>query len=247
MSRKASGFVYGQRGVSVLETMVAASLGMMILGAAADVFMTHHRHFIGQKTKAELQQDLRGGIGLMATELRLASVILKAESNEVVFQANVNTVQGTTTVMGMPAQNVLQVTAGSGWVRGKSILLCSPMACEDHLLERDGTSGHLTLSTPLNREFAVGSRVEVINRVRYFVSRSRPDNPKLMREVDQGTNPLIEHVDAFSLVYLKENGRPAAGPEEIRLVRVTLATSGIDGRGGRYSRHHTRDMGVRAL
>ena len=239
--------VSGHRGVSLLETMVAAALGMVIVGAAADVFITHDKQFLRQKTRAELQQDIRGGVSLMAAELRLASLILKAESNEIVFHANVNNVQGNMTATGVQGQNSVQVTASPGWVRGKSLLLCSVLACEDHLLERDGTSGHLTLSTSLTREFPIGSHVEVMNRVRYYLSLSRPDNPKLMREVDQGANPLIEHVEAFSLVYLKDNGRLAAGMEEVRLIRLNLVTSGVDGRGGRYSRHHTRDMGVRAL
>jgi hypothetical protein len=239
--------VSGERGVSLLETMVAAALGTIIVGAAADVFVTHDKQFIGQKTKAELQQDIRGGIGLMATELRLASHILKAESNEVAFEANVNNVQGALTATGITGQTSLQVVAGPGWTKGKSLVLCSVLVCQAHLLEKDGTSGRLTVSPWLDKEFPIGSGVEVINRVRYYLSRTRPDNLKLMREVDQGANPLIEHVEAFALLYLKGDGRPAARLEEVRLIRLNLVTSGLDGRGGRYSRHHTRDMGVRVL
>ena len=93
----------------------------------------------------------------------------------------------------------------------------------------------------------MGSRVEVVNRVRYYLSRSDPRNLKIMREVDRGANPLVEHVESFSLTYLKDNGAPAVTSEEVRLVRVRLETGASDGRKGRIRRAHTQEMGVRAI
>jgi hypothetical protein len=93
----------------------------------------------------------------------------------------------------------------------------------------------------------VGSRIEVVNRVRYYLSRSDPKNLKVMREVDRGANPLIEHVESFSLTYLRDNGTPAVTGDEVRLVTVRIETSGNDGRGKRIRRAHTQEMGVRAL
>ena len=243
-----------ERGTSLLETMVAAALGAVIIGAALEVFVTHHGHFRGQRTKAELQQEIRGGVHLLASELRLAGAGALADQpaltamspDEVAFRANVNDVSGTLVAAATAGQDWVQVHRGTGWAKGKTVVLCGPMGCEEHLLIRDGSSGRLVLSGRLAKDYPAGSRVEVVNRVRYYLNRNDPKNGKLMREVDRGANPLIEHVEEFSLAYLRDSGQPAGRLKEVRLVRLNLQTSGIDGRGGRIRRSHTRDMGVRA-
>jgi len=235
--------------------MVAATLGAILIGAALDVFVTHHAHFQGHKAKAELQQDIRGGVHLLASELRLAGVGTLPEQSllsamgphEIEFRANVNDVRGTLVAAAASGQDWLQTRPGAGWAKGKTVVLCGLSACEEHVLTRDGSSGRLALSGYLTRDFPAGSQVEVVNRVRYYLSRRDPQNAKLMREVDRGANPLIEHVEDFSLAYLNEGGQPAAHVNEVRLVRLNLKSSGIDGRGGRLSRSHTQEMGVRAL
>ncbi|TAL10302.1 MAG: hypothetical protein EPO02_07980 [Nitrospirae bacterium] len=242
-------------GFSLAEAMVSAALGAVVLGSAVDVFVTQHDHFRGQQTRAELQQDLRGGVRLLESELRLAGAgvptggapvsVMAAE--EIAFQANVNGVHGALTEAAVSGQDWVAIRPGAGWTKGKHIVLCGPAGCEEHLLDRDGTSGKLSLSDRLTRDFPVGGRVEVVNRVRYYLSRSDPRNHKLMREVDRGTNPLVEHVESFSLAYLKDNGAPAVTGEEVRLVRVRLETGASDGRKGRIRRAHTQEIGVRAI
>ena len=236
-----------ERGASLMETMIAAALGVVITAAALDVFVMHHGHFVAQRAKSEVQQDIRGGVNLMAAELRLASLITSMHADEVGFRANVNDVHGTVLAAVELGQANAHVTASASWVRGKTVRFCSLATCEEQILAHDGTSGHLALAGILLHDFPVGSHVEVINEVRYYVSRTLSANWKLMREVDHGANPLIEHVEALSLSYVKDRGRPAARSEEVRVIRLQLQTSGIDGHGGRFSRNHHQDMGVRAL
>ena len=64
-----------EAGASLLETMVAGALGVVIIGTALQLFVTHHGHFLGQRTQAELQQDIRWGVQLLAAELRLAGAL----------------------------------------------------------------------------------------------------------------------------------------------------------------------------
>lgn len=245
----------GEKGTSILETMVAATLGAIIIGAALDVFVTRHSQFLNQKASTELQEDIRGGVHLLASELRVAGTgalpdqptLTVASPDEVAFRANVNSVRGVLVAAATSGQDWVQIRPGVGWSKGKTIVLCGPSGCEEHALVRDGSSGRLALSGGLTRDLPTGSQVEVVNRVRYYLSRSDPRNAKLMREVDRGANPLIEHVEDFSLAYLKESGHPAAHVDEVRLVRISLKTSGIDGRGGTVIRSHTREMGVRTL
>jgi hypothetical protein len=197
-------------GFSLAEAMVSAALGAVVLGAALDTFVTHHQHYRAQQTKAELQQDLRGGVHLLSSELRkVGAAVLVGHPpvsvmavDEVAFDANVNDVRGWSLTDAVSGQDKVQVTPHSGWVKGKRIVICGSAGCEEHILARDGTSGKLVLTDYLGRDYPAGSRVEVVNRVRYYLSRRDPVNGKLMREVDSGANPLVEHVESFSLSYL---------------------------------------------
>lgn len=242
-------------GFSLAEAMVSAALGAIVLGAALDAFVTHHQHYRVQQIKAELQQDLRGGVHLLSSELRKVGVaalvghplVSVMATDEVAFDANVNDVRGWAVTAVASGQDMVQVTPHSGWVKGKKIVICGSAGCEEHILARDGTSGNLVLTDYLMRDYAAGSRVEVINRVRYYLSRRDPENGKLMREVDSGANPLVEHVESFSLWYLTGDGRPVGRVEEIKLIRLQLATSSPDERGGRIRRALTQDVGVRAI
>lgn len=237
----------GQEGVSLMETMVATAIGLVITAAALEVFVLHHGHFLGQRGKSELQQDVRAGVNLMGAELRLASPITAMQNEEVEFRANVNDVQGTLLIAVAAGQSSAHVTPSQGWVRGKTVRFCSASACEEQVLARDGKAGHLSLSGSLVHEFPAGGHIELINEVRYYLSRTSSTNLKLMRDIDHGANPLIEHVEKFLLLYLNADGRPAARYEEVRLIRLQIRTSGSDGRGGRIFRNHNQDMGVRAL
>lgn len=242
-------------GFSLAEAMVSAALGAVVLGSALDTFVTHHQHYRAQQTKSELQQDLRGGVHLLSSELRKAGAAVLVGHppvsvmaiDEVAFDANVNDVRGWLLTVAVSGQDKVQVTPHSGWVKGKRIVICGSAGCEEHILARDGTSGKLVLMDYLGRDYPAGSRVEVVNHVRYYLSRRDTENGKLMREVDSGANPLVEHVESFSLSYLTGDGRPAGRVEEIKLIRLQLATSGPDGRGGRIRRPLTQDVGVRAI
>ena len=249
------GIVSGHAGFSLAEAMIAATLGALVLGGALDMFVSHHQHYRGQQTKAELQQELRGGVHVLARELRLAGTgtlvgrptMTVMAGEEVAFDANVNDVRGVLVAAAVAGQGWVQVGSRSGWTKDKKIVVCGLEGCEEHVLARDSSTGKLALSGQLTRDFPLGSPVEIVNRVRYYLSRRDPGNAKLMREVDAGANPLVEYVDGFSFSYLTADGRPAGRADEIKLIRLHLETSRPDGHGGRIRRTHIQELGVRAL
>jgi hypothetical protein len=236
-----------EHGASLIEIMIAAALGLIVTSAGLEVFVLQHGYFVAQAGKTEMQQDMRAGVNLMSAELRLAGPIISMQADEVQFRANVNAVQGTVLDHVPQGQTSVHVTSSQGWRRGKTVRFCSALTCEDHLLAGDGTAGHLTLSDPLLQDFPAGSHAEVINEIRYYLSKTLSGNHKVMREVDHGANPLIEHVEEFSLSFLKGDGRSADRKEDVRLVHLQIRTSGINGRGGRIFRTYRHDMGVRGL
>ncbi len=241
-------------GFSLTETMVAATLGALVLGGALDMFVSHHHHYRGQQAKTELQQELRGGVLVLGRELRLAGTgtlvgrptVTIMAGEEVAFEANVNDVRGVLVTAVVAGQDWMQVNSGAGWRKGKRIVVCGLAGCEEHVLARDSSTGKLALAGQLRRDFPSGSPVEIVNQVRYYLSRRDPGNAKLMREVDAGSNPLVEYVDGFSFSYLAADGRPAGRADEVELIRLHLETSRPDGRGGRIRRTHVQELGVRA-
>jgi len=166
---------------------------------------------------------------------------------EIAFEANVNDVRGVLVTAAIAGQDWVQVNTRSGWMKGKRVMVCGPSGCEEHVLARDSSAGQLAFSGPLARDYPIGSPVEIVNRVRYYLSRRDPENAKLMREVDAGANPLVEHVDGLFFSYFAADGRPDGRVDEIKLIRLHLETSRPDGRGGRIRRTHMQELGVRAL
>ena len=249
------GIASGHAGFSLEEAMMATTLGALVLGGALDLFVSHHRHYRGQQTMAELQQELRGGIHVLASELRLAGTgslvgrppLAVMGGEEVAFDANVNDVRGVLATAAVAGQDWMQVGSRTGWTKGKRIVVCGLAGCEEHVLARDSSTGTLRLTDRLRRDFPPGSPVEIVNQVRYYLSRRDPGNAKLMREVDAGANPLVEYVEGFSFSYLTADGRPAGRADEIALIRLHLETSHPDGRGGRIRRTHEQELALRAL
>lgn len=239
--------VPGSRGASLMETMVASVLATVIIGSVLDVFVTNHAQVLRQTTTAELLQDIRGGVELFGAELRVASSITIMHPEEIRFRANVNDIRGTITLLSGAGQMTAQATTSSGWVKGKTVRFCSRNACEDHILARDGTSGHLMLGDALRHDFPEGSQVEVINEVRYYLNRNQPTNWKVMREIDRGANPVMEHVEHFALSYVKDQGFVALDPDEVKLVNIVVRTSKNNGHGSRITQQQARNLGVRTL
>ena len=111
------GILSGHAGFSLAEAMIAATLGALVLVGALDMFVSHHQHYRGQQTKAELQQELRGGVHVLARELRLAGTgtlvgrptMTVMAGEEVAFDANVNDVRGVLVTAAVAGQDWVQV------------------------------------------------------------------------------------------------------------------------------------------
>jgi len=121
------GIASGHAGFSLAETMIAATVGALVLGGALDMFVSHHQHYRGQQAKTELQQELRGGVHVLARELRLAGTgtlvgrptMTVMAGEEVAFEANVNDVRGVLVTAAVAGQDWLQVGSRSGWRKAK--------------------------------------------------------------------------------------------------------------------------------
>lgn len=242
---------WNERGLCLLETMVALAAGAMVLSATIQALSHFERRLWGQLDTMARHQDLRIGMRIMEEELRLAgtstalpeagpsTAVLNAGSQEIVFAANLDGLTATVTQPAVPGQQGLTVNDGSAWPKGKQIVVCGGEHCAESRLARDGRSTSLSLTGPLGHAFPVGSTVAVSNQVRYYLKQDGRGRATLMRQVDGGANTLVGDVASFRLRYVDREGMPTQEPARVARVRMELAV----GDGGRV---FVSEVGFRA-
>lgn len=234
-------------GICLVELMIAMAAGLVVLSATIQMLTHCQQRMWDQYDTIGLHQDQRIGIGVMREELRLAgsgvpripAVLLRADRQEIEFNANIGGYTTNLTGTVSPEVAELPVADGTGWVKGKRVLICSNERCAENHLARDGQRTSLSLASPLGQAFPAGSEVMISNRVRYYLSKSRSGRVSLMRQVDGGANPVVSDVSLFSLSYADRHGRPTLDPAIVSRVKVELSV-------GRNHRVLTSEVGLRA-
>lgn len=221
--------------------------GLAVLAAAFEMLRHFQQRMTTQQRRIAAVQDARLGLQVLEAELRLAGTgalptappLLKAEEQEVEFQANLSSLATTLTETAIAGQVDLAVQAGIGWPKGKRVVLCAAEQCAENKLARDGRSHGLTLAVPLSQVFSAGSTVTVTNQVRYYLREDAQGKFTLMRMVDGGANALIGRLAAFRLDYYDRRGRPTQVSRSVTRVGVNL---GMEDGGWKA----TREIGIRS-
>lgn len=68
----APGFPVRAAGFSLVELLIAAAIGLVVLGAMYSVFTIQHKTFGNQEQIVELQQNVRAAMDMMGREIRMA-------------------------------------------------------------------------------------------------------------------------------------------------------------------------------
>jgi hypothetical protein len=213
---------------------VGLAAGLAVLGAALQGLTHFQQRLLVQQRTIAWSQDLRLGLQVLTAELRLAGTgepvsapaLLTAEGQEIEFHANL---AGLTTVLTEAAEEgqlELVVETGTGWPKGKRIVLCAGEQCAVHHLARDGRVRGLTLTSALTQAFPAGTALSVSNRVRYYLRSDQQGNTALMRMVDGGAGTLMGEIGLFRLSYLDGGGRPTLDPGQVLRVRVEVGPEG---------------------
>lgn len=215
------------QGICLVEFIVALTTGVMVLAASLQTFTMLHAETLKQQRRLSQQQEVRIGLEVFEQEVRLAMAdsISIASPQELRFQANINSQRTTLTALVMPGQSTLPVLDGSGWGRGKSVMVCASHSCEPHGLLFDGQRHQLVVAEPMAKAFPLNGSVEVINRVGYYTKRGEEDVLQLMRMVDGGANVLVTELKDMRLSYWDEEGRPAGTPSMIKRIVIEMTSS----------------------
>ena len=218
-------------GVCLAEAMIAMAAGAVVLSATIQTLNHFQLRLWAQHDAIAHHQDLRVGMGVMEAELRVAGPgapaigvgLLKADPQEIEFQANLAGLVTTLSAPASPSQDELQVGDGSDWPKGKRVVVCMEDRCAESRLARDGQQHLLRLTAPLGRDFPTGSSVFVSNQVHFYLRKDRSGTTNLMRQVDGGASTLVGDVTWFRLGYLDKDGKPTQDPARVARVRVELS------------------------
>ena len=222
------------RGACLAEVMIATAAGLVVLAATLQSLDLFERRLSTQHVAAARAQDLRIGLKVLGDEVRAAgsassppgAPLAVAGRQEIEFEANLGGLVTTLTSPVSSGQQELPVVDGAGWPKGKRVLVCDREHCAEGKLARDGQTALLSVTEPLEHDFAAGSEAHVVNRVRYYVKTERSGTARLMRAVDGGANPLIGEITRFQLNYLDRDGAPTTDPSRVVRLRVEAAVGG---------------------
>ncbi len=218
-------------GFSLVELLLAMTIGAIVLLATIQEFRQFQNLFLEQQATIARHQDQRTGLAVMASELRQAWAggprfgppLLEMAPTEVAFLANL---AGLTTRLTQDASGTalsLPVLRGTGWRKGKRVVVCTVQRCAEGRLARNGRRAWLSLQQPLGQAFPAGSEVLIANYVHYYLGKDASGHRRLMREVDGGASTLIRGVEDFRLTYLGKNGKPVVERAKVSRVGLELA------------------------
>ncbi len=230
LGRMGAGWRMGCAGVSLIELLIALTISGVAISGAIHIFSAYGLRFTAQHSTMVSNQELRLGLDVLCSEVRLAgagllggdSPFLKAEPDEIEFFANLSSSATTLTQATEIGWQELPVEEGAGWPKGKQLLLCTAIHCAWNRLAADGRKQALTLATPTVEQLPMHSAVFLLNRVRYYLKRHDDGTLRLMREVDGGASTLLADVGSFQLHYLNKEGRMTTDSREVVRVRVTI-------------------------
>jgi hypothetical protein len=230
-----------EAGVSLIETMIASLAAAIMLSAAIDSLQHLQSQFLSQQSAVDRVQDGRIGLQIIQDEIHLArpgfasagdAAVISAGPQHFEFWANLDGLTAQLTQPTTAGDTVLAVTSGTGWRKGKRVVICAADACADGKLAKDGRLAGLTLTAPIGKALDAGSMAAVTERVRYYMGKDGEGIPTLMRQVDGGGNPLVGNIEALEFRYMDRMGRPTMEPAEIAFVHIDIA---IGRRGRRVS------------
>ena len=241
-----TGWCLNTRGVSLIELLIAMAISSVAISGAIQAFAAYGLRLSAQHANMTANQELRLGLDVLCSELRLAgggllggeTAFRKMAVDEVEFFANLS---GSSTVLTQVAEagrQDLPVEDGADWPRGKQVLLCTAARCAWNRLAADGRKQTLMLMAPTSEQYQAKSAVFLLNRVRYYVKRLDEKTGRLMREVDGIASTVLSDVSGVQLQYFTSSGGIATDARDVARVRVTIQV-------GQQGSMLSRDIAIR--
>jgi prepilin-type N-terminal cleavage/methylation domain-containing protein len=183
------------RGFTLVELLIAMTVGMIVLGAVYALFIAQSKHLANQELLTEMHQNARIAMEMMVQEISMAGY---NQTTAPTITA-VNRCTGTTTASNTPCAGITNAAADTiGFVA-----------------DING-NGDTTAGTANPNENIVYDR--------YYSTTSPAGVYSLGRSSNNSKQPVIEYLDLLSLSYYDANGNVTANLANIRRVKITIVT-----------------------
>jgi len=237
----------GERGVTLIELLVALVISSFFLVATYQTFFRQQKVYTVQEQVADMQQNVRTSISRMMDELRMTgfgnvSMVLPATMGGRTFANVVNAdspvtgavtvvgaLGGRATITGYPAKNQVVVDRlsddqGNALFDTGNRKYISVGGLESHTIFSIDTGTKTLTVSPNLRYTPVLNQTQVfgIRAVTYqVVSVSGVSTLERDENLGDGPQALADNIESVQFVYQDANGAVTATPANVRIIRAS--------------------------
>jgi len=236
------------RGVTLVELMIALMMSSILIAALYRTFIGQQKTYTVQEQVADMQQNVRVSIHRMMSEIRMAG--FGNVNNALGLSGGVN---GFTQVI-TPNNNTLTIVGGFKQIKrdngdpilinsvgkdptGKNTLTLNYATdnfdgAKHHFISIGGLESNtvasrsgsvLTLNLPLTLIPRAGTPIFKIQAITYVLGLS--DGKKVLQRNENtggGAFAVAENIENVQFEYFDANGNPTGSPSNIRMLKVTV-------------------------
>jgi type II secretory pathway pseudopilin PulG len=225
-----------ERGYSLVETMIGLALTGLLMTGAVSWYQAYYREYQERGRRIEAQQGERVGMGFLIREFGNSgfgvpygtTAVIEAEPAAFTVLTNLNGVTTTLKKSAQAGEQEIRVASSGDFEEGDRISLCNEERCELNHIKKIGEDSLWTLEESLLSAYPLSSPVGAIDELRYYLSASNPENRKLIRRKNGGSNTVTEGVLDLRFEYFDDQGQPTDSPDRIRKLKITLSV-GVPG------------------
>ncbi len=230
----------GQRGITLIELLVASIIGLIVVGSAFELYLTQHRNWLIQDEVTDAQHAARASVKMLSGHIRMAGFGLREEIGALeAANANPDTLLVIYQPPGrceapiewdMPQPSAELRCDGhdiSCFEEDRYAYIYDPVADTGEffiITEVQVAASHIQHNkTIFSRKYPKGSEVYMIEAYRFFIDQSDSLHPVLMvEEMGEPAEPFAENIEDLQFRFIMQNGDTLDVPNQPSLVRQVL-------------------------
>lgn len=205
-------YIKNDRGLGLIETLVASAIALIILAATIILFTRNQSVLQDENDTANIQAKGRFAVDKIEEQVRMAGFglpplqgLTAINTNSISFRSNLNDVRTTTppctacpgTIAGSIGDTTLTVVDESGFASGDKIVIHDPNGNKWELNTVTGTTaGTLALGSALTNNYIYGINTNLVTVNKYNDVTVALSGTNITQTVDGTAANLISDVDA---------------------------------------------------
>jgi prepilin-type N-terminal cleavage/methylation domain-containing protein len=231
-----------QRGMTLVELLVALAISSIIASAGYGIYLTQHEGWIIQEQVTNMQQNARVSMHELESKIRMAGYGLSGgidpiyakntnpDTITIVFQDEINCEATIEHAMPTPSSELRCDGHDISCFKDNTWAYIYDSAADTgeffYITQVQVASSHIQHNTmDLSRCYPVGSTVMFVDLYKFYIDRSDTNHPNLMRQ-GKGETPQVyaENIEDLQFRYGLANGVFLDVPPAVSVVREVLIT-----------------------